>query len=131
MCARKRGVIVNIVGTAGERPSAGYIAGSMANAALMAMSRALGAESLDSGVRVVAVNPGATETERIYAILKARAKSQLGDENRWRELTSRLPGGRLGSAEEVAAMVAFLCSDRSSYTSGTVITIDGGASGRT
>jgi NAD(P)-dependent dehydrogenase (short-subunit alcohol dehydrogenase family) len=130
MCARKRGVIVNIVGTAGERPTAGYIAGSMANAALMAMSRALGGESLDQGVRVVAVNPGATETSRIFTILKARAKSELGDESRWRELTSGLPGGRLGSPDEIANMVAFLCSDRSSYTSGTVVTIDGGKSAR-
>ncbi|HSQ03660.1 MAG TPA: short-chain dehydrogenase/reductase, partial [Burkholderiales bacterium] len=118
MCGRKRGVIVNVVGTAGERPTAGYIAGSMANAALMAMSRAVGAESLDHGVRVVAVNPGATDTERIFTILKARAKSELGDENRWPELTKRLPGGRLGSAEEIANMVTFLCSDRSGYTSG-------------
>jgi NAD(P)-dependent dehydrogenase (short-subunit alcohol dehydrogenase family) len=130
MCEKKRGVIINVVGTAGERPTANYMAGSMANAALMAMSRALGAESVDYGVRVVAVNPGGTETDRQVVRWKARAKKELGDENRWRELTTGFPRGRLGTVDEVASMIVFLCSDRSGYTSGTVITIDGGASWR-
>ena len=130
MCEKKRGVIVNVTGAAGERPTANYIAGSMANAALMAMSRALGAESVDYGVRVVAVNPGGTETDRQVVRWKARAKKELGDENRWRELTKGFPRGRLGTVDEVASMIVFLCSDRSGYTTGTVITTDGGASAR-
>jgi NAD(P)-dependent dehydrogenase (short-subunit alcohol dehydrogenase family) len=81
MCEKKRGVIVNVTGTAGERPTANYIAGSMANAALMAMSRALGAESVDYGVRVVALNPGSIETDRQVVRWKAREKKELGDEN--------------------------------------------------
>ena len=128
MCAKKRGVIVNVAGTAGERPTANYIAGSMGNAALMAMSRALGAESPQYGVRVVAINPGGTETDRQVVRWKARAAKELGDENRWRELTTGFPFGRLGTVAEVAGMIVFLCSERSSYTTGTVITIDGGAS---
>ena len=130
MCAKKRGVIVNIIGVAGERPAANYIAGSMGNAALMAMSRALGTESPDFGVRVVGLNPGAIETDRQVVRWQARAKKELGDENRWRELTTGFPFGRLGTVAEIADTVAFLCSDRSSYTSGTVLTIDGGAAGR-
>jgi short-subunit dehydrogenase len=59
MCERRRGVIVNVIGVAGERPVANYIAGSMGNASLMALTRALGAESADHGVRVVGINPGA------------------------------------------------------------------------
>ena len=128
MCAKKRGVIVNVVGTAGERPTANYIAGSMGNAALMAMSRALGAESPQHGVRVVAVNPGGTETDRQVVRQKANAARKLGDENRWRELTAGYPFGRLGTVDEVASMIVFLCSARSGYTTGTVITVDGGAS---
>ena len=130
MCAKKRGVIVNIIGVAGERPAANYIAGSMGNAALMAMSRALGTESPDFGVRVIGLNPGAIETDRQVVRWQARAKKELGDENRWRELTTGFPFGRLGTVAEIADTVAFLCSDRSSYTSGTVLTIDGGAAGR-
>jgi NAD(P)-dependent dehydrogenase (short-subunit alcohol dehydrogenase family) len=130
MCAKKRGVIVNIIGVAGERPAANYIAGSMGNAALMAMSRALGTESPDFGVRVIGLNPGAIETDRQVVRWKARANKELGDESRWRELTTGFPFGRLGTVAEIADTVAFLCSDRSSYTTGTVLTIDGGAAGR-
>ena len=130
MRARRRGVVVNVIGIAGERPTAGYIAGSMGNASLMAMSRALGAESPQYGVRVVAVNPGSIETDRQVMRLKARAKAQLGDENRWRELTVQLPFGRLGTVDELAAVVVFLASERASYLSGTVVTVDGGAAAR-
>ena len=130
MCARKSGVIVNVAGTAGERPTANYIAGGMANAGLMAMSRALGAESVDHGVRVVAVNPGAIETDRQMVRWKARAKAKFGDENRWRELVTGFPRGRLGTVDEVASTVVFLCSDRAGYISGSIVTIDGGAAAR-
>jgi NAD(P)-dependent dehydrogenase (short-subunit alcohol dehydrogenase family) len=130
MRERKRGVIVNIVGTAGERPRASHLSGSMANAALMAMTQALGAEAPSHGVRVVAINPGPTETSRQIIRWKAKAKKELGDENRWRELTKSYPLGRLGTVDEVASTVVFVCSNRSGYTSGTVITIDGGDAAR-
>ena len=130
MCEKKRGVIINVAGTAGERPVANYIAGSMANAALMAMSRALGGDSPNYGVRVIAINPGGTETDRQVVRWKALAKKEFGDENRWRELTTGFPFGRLGTIDEVTSTIVFLCSDRSGYTTGTVITIDGGASWR-
>ena len=58
---------------------------------------------------------------------KARAKEKFGDEGRWRELTVNQPMNRLATVDEVAAMVVFLCSDWSGYTSGTVVTIDAGA----
>jgi NAD(P)-dependent dehydrogenase (short-subunit alcohol dehydrogenase family) len=123
-------VIVNVLGNAGERPMAHYVAGSMANSALMTMTRVMGAESIRHGVRIAAVSPGYIETDRQVVRWKARAKEQLGDENRWRELTAIFPLGRLGSVEEVANSVAFLASDRSSYTSGAILTIDGGFSQR-
>lgn len=130
MCERRSGVIVNVIGTLGERPTPNHIAGSMASAALMAMSRALGAESSNDNVRVIGVNPGATETDRQVARWKARAKSELGDEHRWRELTKRFPFGRMATAEEVANVIVFLASKAASYITGTVVTVDGGASSR-
>lgn len=128
MCGRKRGVIVNIIGAAGERPVANYIAGSMGNASLMAMTRAIGAESPEHGVRVVGINPGGTETDRQIVRWRARAEKELGSADRWRELTTGFPFGRLGTVDEVASMAVFLCSDWSGYTTGTIITIDGGVS---
>jgi len=127
MCQRKRGVIVNIIGVAGERPVASYIGGSIANAGLMAMSKALGAESPKFGVRVIGINPGSTETDRQIVRWRAKAEKELGSADRWREITTGFPFGRLATVAEVADTVAFLCSERSGYTTGTVITIDGGA----
>ena len=130
MCERKRGVIVNIIGGAGERPTAGYVAGSMANAGLMAFSRALGAESPNHGVRVVGLNPSATATDRGVTRWRNQAQKDLGDAERWRELTKGFPFGRPAEVKEVADVVVFLCSDRASYVSGTVISVDGGAAAR-
>ncbi|MGE0557978.1 MAG: short-chain dehydrogenase/reductase [Burkholderiales bacterium] len=130
MCEKRSGAIVNVIGGAGERPVASYIAGSMGNAALMAMSRALGAESPDYNVRVVGLNPGGTATDRAVVRLRERAAKELGDAERWPELTKKSPFGRLGTVDEVAAMVVFLCSGRASYITGTIVTVDGGASSR-
>lgn len=130
MRERKSGVIVNVIGAAGERPVASYIAGSMGNAALMAFTRALGAESPQFGVRVVGVNPGGTATDRAVKRLRERAEKELGDAGRWPELVSKSPFGRMATIEELGALVAFLCSPLSGYTTGTIITVDGGASSR-
>jgi 3-oxoacyl-[acyl-carrier protein] reductase len=130
MCERKSGVIVNVIGGAGERPTAGYIAGSIANSGLMTLSRALGAESPKYGVRVLGLNPTATATDRGVERWRNQAKEQLGDPERWRELTKGFPFGRPASVEEVANVVVFLASARASYVSGTVVSVDGGAAWR-
>ncbi|MGE5536906.1 MAG: SDR family NAD(P)-dependent oxidoreductase [Acidobacteriota bacterium] len=75
MCRRGSGVIVNIIGNAGERPTANYISGSVANAGLIALTKALGAESLDKGVRVVGVSPGQIATERLQRQQRIKAQS--------------------------------------------------------
>ena len=127
MQAREGGAIVNIIGSAGKRVDAGYIAGSMGNAALIAFTQALGSASAADGIRVVGINPGPIATERHEMIFRRRAADTLGDAERWRELLGRLPFGRAGLPEEIGAMAAFLASGVSGYTSGEVVTIDGGA----
>jgi NAD(P)-dependent dehydrogenase (short-subunit alcohol dehydrogenase family) len=129
MKARGGGVIVNVIGAAGERPSAGYIAGAGGNAALMALTRALGASSTRHGVRVVGVNPGMIETDRLITLARNRAQAQFGDPERWREtLDATFPPGM---PAHIGDMVAFLASELSANTTGTIITIDGGFSART
>lgn len=130
MSARGAGVIVNVVGISGERPDAGYLAGSMANSALMTFSRTVGAYSMDSGVRVVAVNPGPVHTDRLLDALQVRARAEFGDAARWQEFIDHYPGQRMATAHEVADTITFLASRRSSYTSGTVVTLDGGIAWR-
>jgi len=127
---RRRGVIVNIIGLGGERLDAGYIAGAMGNAGLMAFTRAIGSHSLDFGVRVVGVNPGPVLTERVEMLGRKKAAKLHGDENRWKESFAKMPHGRPAAPDEIAAMVVFLASDLCSYVSGTVVTIDGGLAHR-
>ena len=126
--AKGGGVIVNVTGLAGERPTAGYIAGSAGNAALMAFTRGMGGASPKDGIRMVAVNPGLIETERMVTILRTQAQVELGDAERWRELVPTDPPP--GKSEHCADLVAFLASDRAAHITGTVVTIDGGAAHR-
>jgi len=130
MKQRGRGAIINVLGMAGEKMDRTYIAGSTGNAALMAFTKALGGSAGDDKLRVVGINPGAIATDRLITIMKARAQGQLGDPNRWEELMKPLPMGRAGTPREIGWMVAFLASDRSAYTTGTIVTIDGGAANR-
>jgi 3-oxoacyl-[acyl-carrier protein] reductase len=132
MRERKSGVIVNVIGVAGERHRSNYIAGTTGNAGLMAFTRALGSESVDHGIRVVGVNPGRIETERQIGHFKEQAERDLGDAARWPELQAKvaesLPFKRAGRPDEVSDLVVYLASARASYLSGTIVTIDGGAS---
>jgi hypothetical protein len=130
MKARGHGVIVNDIGAAGERFDFDYIAGSAGNAALMAFTRALGGRSLQDNIRVVGINPGPVETDRIVSLMKRQAESRFGDAERYPELMQRFPRGRAAKPREIADMMAFLASERSGYTSGTIVTIDGGISAR-
>nr|MBF0682590.1 SDR family oxidoreductase [Pseudomonas sp.] len=126
MKARQGGVILNNIGNGGENFDFDYIAGTTGNAALMAFTRALGGKSLNDGIRVMGVNPGPVATERIDKILKNRAQAVLGDASLYTELTAKFPLGRAAHVQEVADMFVFLASPRSAYTSGSIVTIDGG-----
>lgn len=126
----KGGVIVNVIGVAGEHYIFDYVAGTTGNAALMAFTKAMGGRSLEDGIRVLAVNPGLVETERMVTLLETKARADHGDPDRWREYTKTLPLERAATVPEVADVVAFLASDRASYLSGIVVPVDGGKSVR-
>jgi NAD(P)-dependent dehydrogenase (short-subunit alcohol dehydrogenase family) len=128
MCARKAGVIINIVGAAARTPNHRYIAGCMANIALNMFTQCLGGESMRHNVRVVAINPGPTVPGRHLPHVMARAKRLLGDESRWPELHAKFPAGRAGKASEIAEAVVFLASGRAGFISGATIEVDGGHS---
>jgi len=130
MAARKRGVIINILGAAGENPDFDYVAGSSGNASLMAFTRAIGGTSPRDGLRVIGINPGPVMTERLVNLMHTRAQTRFGDAERWTEFMEPLAFGRAAKPEEIAWMAAFLASDRSAYTTGSIITIDGGGSSR-
>ena len=130
MKARKAGIIVNVVGNAADTHDPEYICGVAGNAALTAFTQSLGSVSAKDGIRVVALSPGPVETDRLVTLMKKKAKDRTGSEDNWKDLLTPLPFGRGASAAEIGAAVAFLASERSGYTSGSVVTIDAGLSAR-
>jgi NAD(P)-dependent dehydrogenase (short-subunit alcohol dehydrogenase family) len=126
MKARGSGVILNNIGIGGQNFDFNYIAGTTGNAALMAFTCALGGRSLDDGLRVVGVNPGPVATDRLAKVMRAHSQRVFGDDGRYPELLSTLPLGRPASVDEVADLFVYLASDRSRYTTGTIVTVDGG-----
>lgn len=123
MAANRAGTIVNVIGTGGLRPSAGYMVGGAANAALNHFTKALADEGAKHRVRVVGVNPGPILTERLRLFSERAAQGRD-----IKEVYSRMtPLGRPGEAQEVADLIVFLASPRAAFIHGANITIDGGA----
>ena len=129
MAARGSGVIVNVIGNGGKIASPIHLPGGAANAGLMLVTAGLAAAYAARGVRVVAVNPGMTETERVTGGLEADARlvGVTIEEARRRSL-ARIPLGRPARPDEIADTVLYLASERASYVTGVAITMDGGAS---
>jgi NAD(P)-dependent dehydrogenase (short-subunit alcohol dehydrogenase family) len=123
MKARKSGVIVNVIGMAGENPTFEYICGATANAGLAAFTKAMGKGSREHGVRVLGLHPPSTRTDRIIAVMRAAAKAKFGDENRYEELTGAGLFGAMIEPEQVADTVAFLASPRAGQLSGVVLNL--------
>ncbi len=130
MKARGGGVILNNIGNGGEICDPQYIEGAAGNASIMAMTRAIGGRSLDDNIRVIGVNPGPVDTTRIYNMLRKFAENTLGDSARYPELLEKYPLKRPAKIHEITDLFLFLASFRSGYTSGTVITVDGGIASR-
>ena len=116
MQARKSGVIVNVIGMAGESHPFEYLCGAAANAGLAAFTKAMGKGSREHGVRVVGVHPPSTRTDRIITLMKTAAKAKWGDESRYEELM-----GSVIEPEQVGDTVCFLASPRAGQLSGVVL----------
>ncbi len=127
MRARKWGRIVNIIGRSGHQPRPVYLAGGSINAGLLNLTKALAEECAKDNILVTGVNPGPIDTPRWRTLREAavRARKISATEFDARAAASTALG-RLGRSEEVAGIVAFLCSDRASYITGEVINVDGG-----
>ncbi len=128
---RRTGVIINVTGNAAQTHDPEYICGVAGNAALMAFSQSLGSVSPQDGIRVISINPGPVETERLVGLMKKKAHDRTGNADNWRDLFKPLPFGRACAPDEVGAMIAYLASDRCSYNSGAVVVVDAGLSART
>ena len=128
MGARGAGAVVNVIGMGGKVATVTHMAGGAANAALMLMSAGLAAAYGPKGVRVNAVNPTITLTERMDQGLAADARqNNITKEEALARAGAKLPLGRVATAEEIANAVLFLCSPSASYISGAIVSMDGAA----
>jgi NAD(P)-dependent dehydrogenase (short-subunit alcohol dehydrogenase family) len=126
MGERGDGAIVNIVGNGGKVASGIHLAGGAANAALMLVSAGLAAVYGAKGVRVNAINPGLTTTERLKSGMQADARAKgISYEEALRVASERPPLGRLAEPREIADAVVFLASKRASYITANILTMDG------
>jgi NAD(P)-dependent dehydrogenase (short-subunit alcohol dehydrogenase family) len=126
MAARGSGAIVNVIGNGGKVASPVHIAGGAANAALMLATAGLAAAYAKSGIRVLAVNPGLTETTRVAEGLQADARlAGISVEEARQRGEERIGLGRYAEPHEIANAVVFLASGRASYISGISISMDG------
>ena len=107
------GRIVNVTSTAGVMGNAGQVNYSASKAGLIGATKALAREVASRNITVNAVAPGFIDTDMLSGMDKD-------------EMIKTIPAGRLGTAEEVAATISFLCSDKASYINGQVIGINGG-----
>jgi 3-oxoacyl-[acyl-carrier protein] reductase len=131
MAERGWGRIVNVCSSAGKRPSSTNVAYAVSKAAQLSLSRAFADAYAARGVLVNAVAPGAVESPLWMGdggLADQVAERQGGDRQEALDATrAKIPLGRFGTEEEIAAVVAFLCSERASDVAGAAWSVDGGS----
>jgi NAD(P)-dependent dehydrogenase (short-subunit alcohol dehydrogenase family) len=125
MRERGSGVIVNVSSTAGKRPSTGMPDYSVTKAAVLSLSRLVADLYAKDGIRCNAVTPGPTATQAWLG--EGGLADQQGDRDEvLAKVAAGRPLGRLAQPEEIAAVIVFLCSERTSYVTGAAWSADGG-----
>ena len=117
MLPQGHGVVLNISSVHEVIPWSGYSAYCASKAGLSMMTKTLAQEAASHGVRVLALGPGAIQTPINQSVWADPASSA--------DLLSKIPLGRMGRADEIAGMAVVLCSDASSYVTGTTVMVDG------
>lgn len=121
------GVLVNLIGNDGTKPSPGELAPGAANAADINLTQALAKQYGREGVRINAVNPGPVATDRWDYLVEIMAEEQgLTFDKAMQIAENSIPLGRICEPEEVADVVSFLASERSSFVNGALVEVDGG-----
>ena len=131
MRARRWGRIVNIASLSALQPIQGLALSNTLRPAIVGLAETLANELGKDGILVNTVCPGYTRTERLDEVAQARARATGVTPAQVIEALGRsAPLGRVAEPEELAAVIAFLCSERASYVTGTTIAVDGGATRR-
>jgi 3-oxoacyl-[acyl-carrier protein] reductase len=123
------GRIVNIASLSAKQPIDGLALSNAFRPAIVGLAKTLANELGRDGILVNTVCPGYTRTDRLDEVVQASAsRAGTTTEQVKAELAAGAPLGRIGEPEEFAAVVAFLCSERASYVTGSTLQVDGGAS---
>jgi 3-oxoacyl-[acyl-carrier protein] reductase len=131
MRERKWGRIINIAGGAAWTPQLGAITVGLNNAAVLNLTVALANELGKDGILVNAIVPTAIRTERHDQNIKdAVQKTGKSEDEVLKPRVAKVPLGRMGTSEEVAAVVAFLASEKAGFVTGSSWAVDGGVSAR-
>jgi NAD(P)-dependent dehydrogenase (short-subunit alcohol dehydrogenase family) len=126
MAQRQKGNIVNVVGNGGKVASAIHLPGGAANAALMLVTAGLANAYAAQGIRVNAINPGLTRTDRLQDGIAADARFHgIATDQAMQQAVAKIPMGRMAEPEEIARVVLFLASDAASYVTGINMSMDG------
>ena len=122
------GRIVNIASLSARQPVEGLVLSNAFRPAILGLAKTLSNELGKDGILVNTVCPGYTRTERLDEVAQARARATgISAAEVVEALGKGVPLGRVAEPEELAAVVAFLCSERASYLTGQAIAVDGGA----
>ncbi len=128
MASRSLGNVVNVIGMGGKVASPIHLPGGAANSALMLATVGLSQVYAPKGIRINAVNPGATLTDRVKEALRLEASARkITEDEVLATAQARVPLRRFASADEIANVVLFLASERASYVTGAIIPMDGGS----
>jgi NAD(P)-dependent dehydrogenase (short-subunit alcohol dehydrogenase family) len=128
MAKRGKGAVVNIIGMGGKVATPIHLPGGAANSALMLATVGLANVYGPKGVRINAINPGSTMTERLQESLKIQAKTRgLSEAEVLSESQSKVPLRRYAAPEDIANLALFLASDMASYITGAIVPMDGGS----
>ncbi|GAP65836.1 dehydrogenase of unknown specificity,short-chain alcohol dehydrogenase like protein [Mizugakiibacter sediminis] len=127
MRAARYGRIVNVISTSVKEPIANLGVSNTVRAAVASWAKTLASELAADGITVNNVLPGFTRTQRLAGLIAANAKaSGRSEDDIARGMLASVPAGRFGEPEEVAAVVAFLCTPAAGYVDGVSIAVDGG-----
>jgi NAD(P)-dependent dehydrogenase (short-subunit alcohol dehydrogenase family) len=128
MAARSRGCVVNVIGMGGKVATPIHLPGGAANSALMLATVGLAQVYGPKGIRINAINPGATLTDRVKEALRLEALTRKTSEEEVLAMgQARVPLRRYAGPDEVANVALFLASDKASYVTGAIIPMDGGS----